>query len=283
MTPLPDTVSNQFDLLEIVGEPGPDAITIDVHARDQAVRFAVDRGEFAREDVNTALDLGQLYLDISEAARLHDFAAETRQLRRDPDGWGVVAGDPFAAEEAALIKLLANLRGRVVDVGAGPVRYVRALNEAIAAGTLSYLAVEPDPDHLDAAVTAMPAGQFVRGVGEALPVADASADAVLMLRSWNHLVDPDAAVSEAARVVAPGGLLIAVDNVLFGLCRSTEQLQRARAIPVTETPFEHLRNANGDEAAAVVAANPAWSVERVEPVTARTANQWLLVAHRVGR
>jgi hypothetical protein len=53
------------------------------------------------------------------------------------------------------LQRLRQLRGTVVDVGAGPIRYVQELQAAMQAGTLRYIAVEPDLAALRARVDAM--------------------------------------------------------------------------------------------------------------------------------
>jgi ubiquinone/menaquinone biosynthesis C-methylase UbiE len=110
----------------------------------------------------------------------------------------------------------------------------------------------------------------------------ASVDAVWMLRSFNHLRDPALALAEAARVLRPGGMLLVVDNVAFGLLRTPSQLAQARAIPLRATPFEHLRNASAHDALAVLAdlSGAPFEVVEVREVTPATANQWLVRATR---
>lgn len=56
----------------------------------------------------------------------------------------------------------------------------------------------------------LPNLRFVLGDMHALPVADASQDAALLLGALCHAVDPAQVINEAARVLAPGGLLAAV-------------------------------------------------------------------------
>lgn len=266
--------SNQFDLRRSHGEG---LLRADVgHGTEHwALAGQADGAEVAR-----AMARGQLYLDLSEAARLGDFAEELRLLAADDVGiWRPQPGQPFAQEEQGLIALLDALRGVVVDVGAGPVRYTAVLRQRIRAGEVRYVAVEPDLAHLNNSAAALPEGTFVRGVGEALPLADRCADAVLWLRSWNHLRDPAQAVREALRVAKPGAQLIAVDNVAFGLLRSAEQLTRAHAVTVEETPFEHWRNDGATEALQVICAQGGRRVaaERIAEVGIGTSNQWLLV------
>jgi SAM-dependent methyltransferase len=239
-----------------------------------------------------ALDgLQQLYLDVSTKARLDDFANDLRALRRVapprpvaggvvPSRWVVQDAPPFAAAEEALGEVLRGLEGLVVDIGAGPLRYVRSLDAAARSGRLQYVAVEPDAAHLRALHGAVHGGLLVRGVGEALPLPDGAADAAMFLRSWNHLTDVDSAVAGVARALRPGGRLIAVDNVAFGLLRTPAQLERAHAVPVSETPFEHYRNANADHCVASLRAHGGFDIERVDAVAPGRANQWLVVARR---
>lgn len=51
---------------------------------------------------------------------------------------------------------------------------------------------------------------FVRGVGEHLPFPDSAFDAIAAVWSLNHCAQPSAAIAEARRVLAPGGLLVLV-------------------------------------------------------------------------
>ena len=129
---------------------------------------------------------------------------------------------------------------------------------------------------------ALPGAALLQGTGEALPLADASADAVLLLRSVNHIPNLAQGLQEAVRVLRPGGQLVLVDNVCFALVRSHEQLQAAHAISTEETPFEHYRN---DDAAAVCAVLEAQGLLlRVvvrEDVGVGTSNQWCVVAERL--
>ena len=273
---LPKAVSNQFDVVPAVGVP----------PGDLAVRVTTDVGPMvarssttSQAEIRLALRRGQLYRDNSGAARLDDFASQLAPLGKDVRGsWSPRGQTPFAAEESALLARLGQLRGTIVDVGAGPLRYVQTLNAAIAAGQLHYVAVEPDPAMVARASQAVRGGLFVRGVAEALPLADASADALLFLRSFNHLRNVGLAMREVLRVAKPGATLLIVDNVLFGLVRDSQQMQRAHAISVDQTPFEHYRNASAAQAWKLIQRAIGGHVELVDlrEVGPTTSNQWQL-------
>ncbi len=314
--PLPVPLSNQFDLVEqATGQPlpaslaeqdacplaaglhgGTEGMPAVLVAADGRLRaFNVDADAWSAEEVDRAIAThGQLYLDVSTKARLDNFAEDLRALvqvhaphkvggRDCPGLWRVAEQQPFAAEEKHLQQELAGLRGVVLDVGAGPLRYVSTLAPSIASGSLRYVAVEPDTHALARSAAALPGGTFIRGVGEALPVADDVADAVMLLRSYNHLRDLARALAEVARVLRPGGILLLVDNVSFGLARSAAQLVRARAIPLQATPFEHYRDHNAGEAVAALKAVGGFEIEHCVPVSGGRSNQWLVRARRHGR
>lgn len=86
--------------------------------------------------------------------------------------------------------------------------------------------------------------ETVQGDGSSLPLATGSVDAVLIVDALHHFGDQDAALSEIARVLAPGGVLVVQEfdrstrrGRLLALCEhlvefdsqfyTTEELQQA--------------------------------------------------------
>ena len=120
--------------------------------------------------------------------------------------FGGVAGhyDRFrpGPPEAAVDWYLPHRVGRVVDLGAG----TGALTRLLVDRADDVVAVEPD-DRMRAVLAAeVPGARALPGSGEAMPVTDGCADAVIASTSW-HWMDPDATLAEAARVLVPGGCL----------------------------------------------------------------------------
>ena len=97
---------------------------------------------------------------------------------------------------------------RVVDVGAGTGKLTATLVRLGADVT----AVEPDPQMLAELQRAIPEVRSVPGSAEAMPVPDASVDAVLAGQAM-HWFDMDRAMPEIARVLRPGGVLAGLWNV----------------------------------------------------------------------
>ena len=122
---------------------------------------------------------------------------------------------------------------RVADVGCGEGGFVRALTRLGA----QVIGVECGAEMLERARAAEPAGneRYVEGVGQALPLPDASADCVVFMNSLHHVPVEHmaAALAEAARVLPPGGLLLVnepiADGPFFQLTRLVEDEEEVRA------------------------------------------------------
>jgi len=96
----------------------------------------------------------------------------------------------------------------VVDLGAGTGILTAALTRLGADVT----AVEPDQDMLAELRRHLPDVRAVPGSAEAIPLPDASVDAVLAGQAM-HWFDLDRALPEIARVLRPGGVLAGLWNV----------------------------------------------------------------------
>jgi ubiquinone/menaquinone biosynthesis C-methylase UbiE len=110
-------------------------------------------------------------------------------------------------------RLLAGLRGRVLEVGAG-----NGLNFPHYPATVTeVVAVEPEP-HLrrlaQAAARQAPVPiRVVAGTAEALPARDATVDAVVASLVLCTVTDPQQALAEIGRVLRPGGRLRFYEHV----------------------------------------------------------------------
>jgi SAM-dependent methyltransferase len=111
---------------------------------------------------------------------------------------------------------------RVLDLGAGTGKLTGTL---VALGT-QVIAVEPDPAMLAELRRTLPTVRALRGSAEAIPLPDASVDAVLAGNAL-HWFDMAVAGPEIARVLTPGGVLAGVWNVMDDRVDWVAGLQRA--------------------------------------------------------
>jgi len=103
---------------------------------------------------------------------------------------------------AAIDWLVPAHAARVADIGAGTGKLTRQLREH----GRDVIAVEPSAGMREQLRRAVPEVPVLGGTGEQIPLAEQSVDAVLVAQAW-HWVDPERAVPEVARVLAPGGRL----------------------------------------------------------------------------
>ncbi|WP_235737263.1 class I SAM-dependent methyltransferase [Nocardioides alcanivorans] len=97
---------------------------------------------------------------------------------------------------------------RVADVGAGTGKLTRVAAEV----TSELVAIDPDAAMLAQLRETVPGIPTFVGTAEALPLPDASLDAVVLGQAW-HWVDPVAGPDEVGRVLRPGGVLGLVWNI----------------------------------------------------------------------
>lgn len=107
--------------------------------------------------------------------------------------------------------------GTVLDIGCGTQRFpTYADTEHCRFVGIDPLEGEPDREF-----------EFVVGIGEYLPFRTDSLDQVLFATSLDHMLIPERAIAEAARVTRPGGAV----NVWFGeLKRKPDPVQRLRTL-----------------------------------------------------
>jgi SAM-dependent methyltransferase len=152
---------------------------------------------------------------------------------------------------AALEWLLEAAPGRdVVDLAAG----TGQLTEAILEAGGSVVAVEPDDGMRAALEVALPGVEALAGTAEAIPLPDASADAVLVAQAF-HWFAPEPACGEIARVLRPGGVLGLVWNLRDGSVPWVADLDR-----LLDWPADVVSRA-GDVSFEEIERHPAFAVD----------------------
>lgn len=196
---------------------------------------------------------------MSDPSRDTDAIAEfyARGLERDRLAAGQGALE-LARTQVLLERYLPAPPAVIADVGGGPGRYAVWLAER---GYRVHL-VDPIPLHIEqarAASDARPNSPFVSaevGDARAVPLPDASADAVLLLGPLYHLPERDdrlQALAEARRVCRPGGVVLAAvisrfASILDGLRGGYLEDPAFAAVAASDVRDGRHRNPTGDPA-----------------------------------
>lgn len=296
---------NSFDFVaeRIVRTDLPPEITTDTcpvrplgitpwdHARDlhvrhgtRLVRFRASGRDFADVELLQArAGTGQLYVDVSQKPAPDDFSRDLRKLERSsvcapcPDRercgglFEVSSDDVFARDDRRVRARLAAITGDVLDVGCGELRYVEELDRP----EVRYVGIDPDAGRLAELSRRFPRAQTRLAAADGIDD-DSAFDVALALHSWNHVPDPDDLARRLVRAIRPGGTLLVVDDVAFGLARSVPRARAARSVGIAR---EHHRL---DDAAACARVLRGVGLEVVEvlPVGPSTSNQWIVEARR---
>lgn len=166
----------------------------------------------------------------------------------------MLAGSERAGLAERRAALLAGARGRVLELGAGTGANLGAYPERVE----SLVLLEPDPHmarRLRARLQADPprfGHDLVESGAERLPFADDAFDTVVATLVLCTIPDPDRALAEVTRVLAPGGRLLVIEHV-----RDPDSARRARWQDRLERPWGWLAGGchpNRDTAAALRAA-----------------------------
>jgi SAM-dependent methyltransferase len=139
---------------------------------------------------------------------------------------------PARDDLSVLLELVAPAGRDVLDVGCG----VGALTRELAAAGAQAVGMEISEERRDAAAASDPEAiaRYVAGRAEALPLDDATMDAVVFMRSLHHvpaeLMGP--ALAESRRVVRPGGVVYVAEplteGTLFALIRRIDDETEVR-------------------------------------------------------
>lgn len=148
--------------------------------------------------------------------------------------------------------------GAILDVGCGAALVADKLGDL----SVDYVGLDYGGHHIEFAADKLRNGpplairrRFVRGDGEHLPFRDQMFDVVVMSEVIEHLLRPELAVWEIARVLKPGGVLVMTTN------NASEMPLRS---PLTD-PFSWLEKALGFHRDEIISHRPwvwPWPVDR---------------------
>lgn len=160
------------------------------------------------------------YWAVADIARLAAVRADRARAAEDYFDAHAAAWDEMRslhiAESEVEAAIAATLRtapiGRLVDIGTGTGRMIDLFGEA----AQSVIGIDRSPEMLRLARAKLTRPELAhvelrQGDMFALPLLSASADVVIIHQVLHYAQQPEAAIAEAARLLAPGGRLLVVD------------------------------------------------------------------------
>ncbi|MEU2201086.1 class I SAM-dependent methyltransferase [Isoptericola sp. NPDC019482] len=136
---------------------------------------------------------------------------------------------------------------RVLDLGAGTGKLTATLLDPAVVPDAEVVAVEPDPEMLAELRSGLPDVRALAGSAESIPLPDGSVDAVLAGNAL-HWFDLAAAGPEIARVLAPGGVLAGLWNLLnddVAWVAGLAEVSGSAAVGPRDTPTAWRRATDG--------------------------------------
>jgi pyruvate-formate lyase-activating enzyme/SAM-dependent methyltransferase len=231
------------------------------------IEATLQRGQLytTAQGQNMGLDHGRDLLKLRPAATCSPCARRSGCSRL----YVQAPGNAFTSLESLLQRIVRKLRGDVLEIGCGAVRFRTTLATLARVGHLRYVGIDPE----------LPRQRTPQGIRlvccaiENFTAPDKSFDHVLILRSYNHFRLPSVAFPKLRRMLRPGGRLTVVDGTAFGLLLPRPPAN-ARA-----GEFQHYRNHDSHQARSLLETF-GFSVEREIPVDPTGGNEWLLEARR---
>ncbi|TFI58788.1 metalloregulator ArsR/SmtB family transcription factor [Sphingomonas parva] len=177
-------------------------------------------------------------------------AAAERYFAAHAKDWDEIRSLHIAESEveAAIARALAERPiGRLVDIGTGTGRMIALFGPAASQA----LGVDRSPEMLrlarvKLAEAGLPAAELRQGDMYALPLAESSADTVILHQVLHFAQQPETAVAEAARLLAPGGRLLVVDFAAHEREELRTRDAHARLGFSDEAMLRYLQNAGLD-------------------------------------
>ncbi len=249
--------------------PASDIRRIFLKEKGRLQAYETRTGDFSDAEIAETLRLGQVYVTSDGRHTNLDFGRDLIKLRLarpHPPIFETGKANVFAPLEAALKRIVSKLKGKVLDIGCGTVRFRETIEAGVRAKRLKYVGIDPHPPR-----GRTPAGmRLLRRTIEDFKAPAASFDHILILRSYNHIRLPSAAFPKIRRMLKPSGRLTIVDGTAFALAL-------ARTPPSADpAAFEHFRNHSSRQAKALLEYF-GFTTLKESPVRPSGSNEWLLV------
>ncbi|MCX7942900.1 MAG: radical SAM protein [Deltaproteobacteria bacterium] len=260
-----------------------------LNTKGRTYLYYTDTNSFSDDDIKrTKIERQQLYIDISKKTALDDFRRDIKQLKLDTfcetcsnidrcAAFFSVSNDlPFAREERWLKEEIKRLKGKVLDVGCGDMRFYKDLiNKLLSEKKIEYFGIDIEQNSLNELKKEIPYAITIKSAIEEFSFEDEYFDYIFLLRSLNHFYDVHKAFNNISRLVRNYGMIIIAECVPFALLRDPKKIELVR--DSSRPLFEHYRNWSSEEFIQFIRQNKyPFKLDTHKPVQKGTSNQWII-------
>jgi SAM-dependent methyltransferase len=229
--------------------------------------------KFSREQLYLNISGNSMNLDFRTAFRrlsLYDICRECVRRRTRSGIFELLDGNAFLSIEEQEMKWLKEIKGRILDVGCGKPLFPDILSRKIAWGEIEYLGVDNVQEYVGEIKVEV--SKFEDFCWDGTPF-----DHVMMLRSYNHFMDPRIVLEKAAALLKPGGFLHIFENGLFALLNKNVSNDASDFI---QPRYQHYRNHYSEDLLKLLPFICNFEVVSHSMITPGNANQWFLTLRK---
>ncbi len=252
--------------------------------KNKLLIYTTDTMDFSEEYLHfIKYEKEQIYLQKNDKELIQDFRKDLKKLKIHylcnqcvykfscPNIWQIDRRDLFGKSEKILKSILNNIRGDILDIGCGSINlYGDIIKKKTSKGQIRYTGIDKSKDDIYKIKV-----NFKSTINVSFRHISVEKfrfehyDIIMLLRSINHIKDTKWLLQKCIKHLKPGGNLIIVDNIPYGLVRRNRV-----EIKYSKRYFEHFHNYDSDDI--VNMTNISLRLIRHDKITRETANQWIV-------
>jgi len=239
--------------------------------------------DFSPTDIDKVKKLEQIYLNVSWNKQSKDFSSDYVKLNASLcKGCGkkhvfkISGKNMFLRDDKIIEHEIIHLKGSVLDVGCGNIRYAETLSRIVRKNKVEYLGLDIERKTIVDIKKKYPRLKILPVQFEDFEE-DKKFDNILFLRSINHFKVPAYALEKACGMLKIGSSIILCDNIAFGVAH----LVGRERLHSKESNCEHYHLLEPSDVIEMVKYLPLKVIGRRD-ITRNSANQWFLKFQKTG-
>ncbi len=227
--------------------------------------YSYESSDFNREDINKIVENEQVYV-------VQTGNYEFKNKKHKKIGYNLFVSDErdvFSFFDNVLTKELKKIRGCTLDIGCGEIRYKQLFKAMVRNKKIQYEGI--DPFKIEESIEEL---KIKKSTFEEYVSQNDFYDNILLLGSYNHLLDVPFSISKIKKYLKNGGLCIISDSEPCIVLKEKSNNSNKKE------EFEHYRNESLEKVKALLEKFKFRIIKEI-PVTKDTANMWVIIASNI--